>query len=135
MSIRQKFSISSLVYICKAATNKITNDYIGLTENIFKDRLYKHKNGFRYESNKSATELSNFVWENKHTNAETSIEWELLDKAKSNEPGSKKCMLCLTDKYHIKFSMLNLLNSRSELVTKYRYQNKCYLSNYKDISP
>ena len=34
----------SLVYICKAATPKITNDYphyIGLTENTFKDRLYK----------------------------------------------------------------------------------------------
>ena len=32
---------SSLVYICKAATPKITNDYphyIGLTENTFKDR-------------------------------------------------------------------------------------------------
>ena len=44
---------SSSVYICKAATPKITNDYlhyIGLTENTFKDRLYKHKNSFRYES-------------------------------------------------------------------------------------
>ena len=58
---------SSLVYICKAATPKITNDiphYIGLTENSFKDRLYKHKNSFRYESKKNATELSNFIWEN-----------------------------------------------------------------------
>ena len=58
---------SSLVYICKAATPKITNDiphYIGLTENPFKDRLYKHKNSFRYESKKIATELFNFIWEN-----------------------------------------------------------------------
>ena len=60
---------SSLIYICKATTTKITNDhphYIGLTENIFKDRLYKHKNSFRHESKKNVTELSNFIWENKH---------------------------------------------------------------------
>ena len=49
---------SSIVYICKTATPKITNDYphyIGLTEKTFKDRLYKHKNTFRHESKKKAT--------------------------------------------------------------------------------
>ena len=59
---------SSLVYTCKPATPKITNDYHhykGLTE---KDRLHKHKNSFRYERKKNATELSNFVRENKHAN-------------------------------------------------------------------
>ena len=68
---------SSFVYMCKAATLKITNDYphyIGLAENTFKGRLYKHKNSFRYESKKNATELSNFVCENKHANTETSLE-------------------------------------------------------------
>ena len=47
---------SSLVYICKVATPKITNDYphyIGLTENIFMDRLHNHKNSFRHESKKT----------------------------------------------------------------------------------
>ena len=129
---------SSLVYICKAATPKITNDYlhyIGLTENTSKDRLYKHKNSFRYESKKNATELSNLVWENKHANTETSLECKILDKAKSYEPGSRKCMLCLTEKYRILFSKLNLLNLRSELVTKCRHENKFYLRNYKDIPP
>ena len=57
---------SSLVYICKAAVPKITNDYpllhFGLTKKTFKDRLYKHKNSLRYESKKNANELSNFVW-------------------------------------------------------------------------
>ena len=126
----------SLVYICKAATPKITNDYphyIGLKVNTFKERLHKHKNLFRYESKKNSTELSNFVWENKHGNTETSLEWKILDKAKSYALGSGKCILCL--KYHILFSKLNLLNSRSELVTKCRHENKFYLSNYKDIPP
>ena len=83
---------SSLVYICKAARAKVTNDYphyIDLTENTFKGRLYKHKNSFRYKSKKNATELSNFVWENKHANTETSLEWKILDKARSYEPGQE----------------------------------------------
>ena len=78
---------SSLVYICQAATPKITNDYlhyiIGLTKYTFNCRSHKHKYSFRYESKKNATELSNFVRENKHANTETSLEWKVLDKAKS----------------------------------------------------
>ena len=76
-----------------------------------------------------------FVWENKHTNTETYLEWRILDKAKSYGPVSRKCMLCLTEKYQILLSKVNLLNSRSELVTKYCHENKFYLSNYKDIPP
>ena len=118
---------SSLIYICKVVTPKITNDYfhqIGLTENTFKGTLYKHKNSIRYDSKKNATELSKFVWENKYANTETSLEWKILDKRKSHEPGSKKCMLCLSEKYQILFSKLNPLNSRSELLTKCQHENK-----------
>ena len=84
------------MHVCKAAKPEITNDYphyIGLTKNTFKDRFYKHKNSFRYESKKNALELDNFVWENKHAHTETSLEWKILDKAKPYEPGSGKCML------------------------------------------
>ena len=77
---------------------------------------------------KILTELSNFVWENKHTNTETSLEWKRLDKAKSYERGSRKCMLCLREKY-VLFSKLNLLNSCSKLVIKCQHENKFYLSN------
>ena len=40
-------------------------------------------------------------------------------------------MLCLTEKYHIIFSIKNLLSTRYELATKCRYENKYYLANYK----
>ena len=89
---------SSLVYTCNTATPKITNDYpyyISSTKNTFKDILYTHNNSFRYESKKNTTELSIFVWENKHGNTERSLEWKILDKAKSYKPGSRKCMFCL----------------------------------------
>ena len=126
---------SSLVYICKADTpNVIENHphYIGFTENTFKDRFYKHKNSFQYESKCNATELSNFVWENKHTNIETNLVWNILDKARAYRRETKRCLFCLTKKYHIIFSKLNLLHSRNKLVTKCSRENKFYPVNFKD---
>ena len=126
---------SSLVYICKEDTPNVIEThlhYIGLTENTFKDRFYKHSNSFKHESKRSATELSNFIWENKHTNTETNLVWNILDKARTYRPETKRCLLCLTEKYHIIFSKLNLLNSRNELVTKCCHENKFYLVNFKD---
>ena len=78
-------------------------------------------------------ELSNFVWENKkHANTETNFVWNALDKARAYKPELKSCILCLTEKYQIIFSKLNLLNSRNELVTKCRHENKFYLANFED---
>ena len=93
---------SSLVYICKADTPTIIENqpHIGLTENTFKDRFYKHKHSFKYESKLSATELSNFVWENKHTSTKTNLVWNILVKAGAYRPETKRCLLCLTEKSH-----------------------------------
>ena len=71
---------SSLVYICRADTPNIIENhpnYIGLTENTFKDRCYKHKNSFKYESKRNATEISNFVWESKNTSTEPNLVWNI----------------------------------------------------------
>ena len=71
-------------------------------------------------------------WENKRERTDTNLEWDVLDKASAYNPESKRCRLCLIEKYHIIFSKLNLLNSRNELVTKCRHENKCYLANFND---
>ena len=115
---------SSFVYICKADTANIIENhlhYIGLTEKTFKDRFYKHKNSMKYQSKRNATELSNFLWENKPANTKTKLVWNILDKTRAYKPEAKRCLLCLTDKYHIIFFKLNLLNPRNELVTKCRH--------------
>ena len=117
----------SLVYICKVETPDIIDShphYIGLRENTFKDRFYKHKISFKYESKRNATERSNFVWGNKHANTKTNLVCNVLDKARAYKPEAKRCLLRLTEKYHIIFSKLNLLNSRNELVTECRHENK-----------
>ena len=101
----------NLVYSCKTPDLKQNHPhYIGLTEDTFKDRLYKHNNSFQYESKRNSTEPSNFIWGKKKEKINVDLDWSILDKAKPYSPASKKCMLCLTEKYHIIFSTKNLLN-------------------------
>ena len=61
--------------------------------------------------------------------------WTILDHAKPHVNGSSNCDLCLTEKYHIINSHVNIINKRSELITKCRHENKFYLSNYKEVPP
>ena len=108
---------SSLVYICKVDTPDIIENhphYIGLTEKTFKYRFYKHKNSFKYESKRNTTELSNFVWENKHVNTETNLVWNVLDKARAYKPEAKRCLLCLTEKYHIIFPQVKFTQLKKQ---------------------
>ena len=64
------------------------------------------------------------------------LDWSILDEAKPHSPASKKCMLCLTEKYHIIFSKKkNQLKKRNELVTKSRHENDFYLAIYKNTPP
>ena len=67
--------------------------------------------------NNNISKPSTPIREKKHANTETNLVWNVLDKARAYKPETKRCVLCLTEKYHIIFSNLNLLNSRNELVT------------------
>ena len=61
------------------------------------------------------------------------LKWSIIKTVPGYSNISKRCMLCLHEKYEI----LNypdqeeLLNKRSELVSKCRHINKFLLSNYK----
>ena len=67
----------------------------------------------------------------KNVNTKTNLVWNILDKVRAYKPEPKRCKLCLTEKYHIIFSKVNLLNSRNELLTKCRNENKFCLANFK----
>ena len=128
----------NVIYRCNLKTD-ISDDgvnYIGLTENTFKDRLYKHRNSFKYESKANSTELSKHVWQLKNSgNTNPILNWSIVDHSSAYRNGSKMCNLCLTEKYHVINSPLNLINKRSELISKCRHENKFYLTNYKAVPP
>ena len=118
-------------------TDTVAN-YTGTTENTFKDRRYKHRNSFRYESKNNSSELSKHVWELRKKGISMDnlkFTWSILGRATAHVNGSYRYNLCLTEKLYIITSQVKLLNKRSELISKCRHENKYYLSNYKDIPP
>ena len=127
-----------LVYSCKVSTPDLKQNhqrpYIGLTEQTFKDIIYKHNNSFEYESKRNSTWFSNFIWGKSKEKINVDPDWSILVKTNPSSPASKKFILCLTGKNHIISSTKNLLNKRNELVTcQCRHENKFYFPNCKDM--
>ena len=71
-----------------------------------------------------------FIWQLKDSNTSFTTKWSIIARARPYHNSSKRCDLCLAEKLHIiKRSNKNLLNKRSHLVSKSRYENKFYLKN------
>ena len=103
-----------------------TRTYLGVCETDFKARYNNHKSSFRYKNKSSSTELSKHIWELNDQNKQFSISWSIAKKCHGYNPVTKSCHLCLSEKVLIcNFKeKTQLLNKRSELVSKCRHQNK-----------
>ena len=133
-----KLCLFSLIYRCQVNSDSSEQcaNYIGLTEHSFKDRFYKHPNSFKYASKANTTELLKHVWDLKNSGTtDVSLNWSIVDRATPYKNGAKKINICFTEKFHVIFSPVHLINKRSELISKCRHENKFYLSNYKDVLP
>ena len=108
-----------------------TKNYIGLTEGTFKQRHTQHKSTFTHRKLSSSTELSKYICQLKDNNINFATKWSIIARARPYNNSSKRCDLCQAEKlYIIKYSNKNLLNKRSELISKCRHENKFYLKNY-----
>ena len=116
----------SVIYKCHVKANPDDHGvhYIGLTEGTFKQRGYSHCHDFRNECKEKSTELSKHIWDLKKTGSVPILKWEIIDHAPAYKNGSKTCNLCLTEKFHIITSNLNLINKRTELISKCHHSNK-----------
>ena len=104
--------------------------YYGSCETEFKIRYNNHKQSFKFENKKHATELSKAVWNAKDAGETPLIEWSIVKRVPPYQCGSKICQLCLAEKMSIlQADKKNLLNKRSELVSKCRHINKFLLKN------
>ena len=100
----------NVIYVSSITTTDGVEHYTGLTGNTFKKRWYKHKDDFRNENSKHSTRLSTHIWKLKEEGKQYQIEWEILDRAPTHNPVSRKCRLCLKGIYYI-------CHTRSEWVT------------------
>ena len=103
--------------------NGTVNTYTGMTGNRFKDRYYKHNDTIQDEYHNSHTALSNHIWDLKRENRKFELNWKILDRANIFDPSTRKCRLCLKEKYYIIFQPPGAtLNQRSELYSTCRHR-------------
>ena len=78
----------------------------------------------------NSTTLSSYIWELKDKNLDYNIKWTAVDRAPRFNPITKKCRLCLKEKYYIIFQPEGAeLNERSELFSTCRHRTRDLLSN------
>ena len=103
--------------------------YLGTTEGDFKKRFYNHRKSFNNEGSSTDTTVSKYIRELKETsNSSPTLAWSIAEKVPPYSNISKKCLLCL----HQKLEIINyprpeeLLNKRSELISRCRHANNFY---------
>ena len=90
--------------------------YLGSCETTFKDRFGNHKKSFNHFKHKNDTELSKEFWENKKCNGTPKVTWKNMLICPSYNPNSKRCLLCLIEKYEIVYEIINTCRHYYKLV-------------------
>ena len=125
-----------IIYKCVVTvTGHPRKVYLGTAEGDFKQRYYNHKKYLKIENMQTRHHYQNTSGKRKINTINTTpnLMWCTVKSVPGYSNISKRCMLCLHEKYEI----LNypdqeeLLNKRSELVSKCQHFNKFLLSNYK----
>lgn len=125
----------NVIYKCVASVpNKPDKVYIGLTEGEWKKRHSGHKTSFKHKKHAKSTALSIYFWNIKEKEkVDPILTWSILKSVPAYSNITKRCPLCLQEKLEI-ISYKNpeeLLNKKSELISKCRHQNKFQLCNIK----
>ena len=109
--------------------NGRTETYTGLTARPFKVRIYEHTQDINDEK-RQGTSLSNYGWKLKKQNVRHKISWKILSRRTSFNPATRRCNLCLREKFCIIFKLEGAsLNSRSELYSTCRHRKTLLLEN------
>ena len=103
-------------------------NYKGISENIFKKRYANHKRSFNIYRYKNDTKLSVEYWNLKAGNSNPKVTQTVKNQFSAYNPESKRCSLCVNGKLEIlEDKENNLLNKKSEVISKCRHYNKYML--------
>ena len=110
--------------------NSKTKIYYDVSETAFKLRNAKHKKILSNIKYQTDTELSNEYWNIISANKTSKTSWQIFGTLRSYNQSSKLCILCLNEKLIMALhGNDNMLNNRSEVISKCRYRNKYMLAN------
>ena len=113
-----------LIYKATVSSDEGMKQYIGSTEASFKARFTQHKASLLNAGKSSATALSKHVWDLKTRSVPYEIKWKIVAKCQPYRCGTRRCGLCIEEKYHILNGDKMCLNRNSELLQKCRHSNK-----------
>ena len=96
----------------------------------FKTRYRNHSASFRHAKHRNSTELSKHIWTLKDRDIDHSISWRIISSSSPYNSSSKRCNLCLKEKFLIICRPdLSSLNKRNELASSCRHRKKALLRN------
>ena len=122
---------TNLVYQAIITTDTTTESYVGLATN-FKERYRNHNTSFRHANKRNSTELPKHVRKLKDAKTPFSIKWKIIRKCNPYNNITKKCNLCLYEKFVIICRKdLCTLNGRNELATSCPHRNRYVLQNFR----
>ena len=135
--VENKCLTKKVIYKAEVKNNKNedTKIYIGLSENSFKERYRNHTKSFRHDKYKNETVLSKYIWDLKENDAMPIVKWSFIKTIKG-KLNSNNCSLCLIEKFNI-INLLddkNLLNKKSEFISKCRHVNKFMIGSIRNDS-
>ena len=103
-----------------------------MTERPFKDPLYEHRTNANCESGRTKTALSSHIWALKDRNIRHEVTWKLKYRGPEYNPLTKKCRICLIEKYYIMHRRDgSTLNKRNEVFNSCRHKRGKLLENVK----
>jgi len=113
-----------IIYQAKVTTKdgNQPQTYVGTSETEFKTRLYNHKSTFNNKTKKNHIELSKYIWELKDKKTNFNITWKIMKKTNSYNRVTKRCNLCLWEKYFIVYQpSTSSLNNRNVILSTCRH--------------
>ena len=131
-TVRQKTNALRISSFTKLNTNDRDKKYLGAAETSFKERYGNHAQDFKHKKYMKCTELSKYIWSLINQGISPIVKQRIVKKVNS-KVSPNYCKLCLTENFFIIKSLddCNLLNKRSELVSKCRLQDNLLSCNVK----
>ena len=126
-----------IVYRADVTYNKTDEHkyYYGISDIPFKERYENHKTSFRHRSHLTISDLARYYWKLVDNVAVPTIKFSIAKRVKGNT-FINNCNLCLSEKVFVIRNLddTNMLNERSEFISKCQHINKRLLNRVKDDS-
>ena len=88
-------------------------------------RLRVATHAYSFKTPQNQTVLSEKVKTLQAQNTEYNVQFRVIENKKPYMPESKRCELCIAEKYHILYNnMENKINKKSEIISKCRHKRK-----------